>query len=139
MENKTITVVSQATFTLFKGLSQKDLTTKNPAEHNRLNIRPTWSHGLDEEGRVQRFDFLAGDNQCPDYIVEWESFKKMCDNGVLGIKGSYTKPTQQELDSQLAEINKISKEIGILMKEGKKEEAEAANSKTIQRHTKRNA
>ena len=32
------------------------------------------------------------------------------------------KKTQQELDSQLAEINKISKEIGILMKEGKKEE-----------------
>ena len=31
------------------------------------------------------------------------------------------KKTQQELDSQLAEINKISKEIGILMKEGKKE------------------
>ena len=29
------------------------------------------------------------------------------------------KKTQQELDSQLAEINKISKEIGILMKEGK--------------------
>ena len=40
------------------------------------------------------------------------------------------KKTQQELDSQLAEINKISKEIGILMKEGKKEEAEAAKSKT---------
>ncbi len=31
------------------------------------------------------------------------------------------KKTQQELDSQLAEINKISKEIGILMKEGKEE------------------
>ena len=30
------------------------------------------------------------------------------------------KKTQQELDSQLAEINKISKEIGILMKEGNK-------------------
>ena len=42
------------------------------------------------------------------------------------------KKTQQELDSQLAEINKISKEIGILMKEGKKEEAEAAKSKTDQ-------
>ena len=42
------------------------------------------------------------------------------------------KKTQQELDSQLAEINKISKEIGILMKEGKKEEAEAAKSKTAQ-------
>ena len=42
------------------------------------------------------------------------------------------KKTQQELDSQLAEINKISKEIGILMKEGKKEVAEAAKSKTAQ-------
>ena len=39
---------------------------------------------------------------------------------------------QFELDSQLAEINKISKEIGILMKEGKKEEAEVAKSKTAQ-------
>ena len=42
------------------------------------------------------------------------------------------KKIQFELDSQLAEINKISKEIGILMKEGKKEEAEAAKSKTAQ-------
>ena len=36
------------------------------------------------------------------------------------------------MDSQLSEINKISKEIGILMKEGKKEEAEASKSKTAQ-------
>ena len=42
------------------------------------------------------------------------------------------KKTQQELDSQLAEINKISKEIGLLMKEGKKEEAEKAKSKTVE-------
>lgn len=42
------------------------------------------------------------------------------------------KKTQQELDSQLSEINKISKEIGLLMKEGKKDEAEAAKSKTAQ-------
>lgn len=42
------------------------------------------------------------------------------------------KKTQQELDAQLAEINKISKEIGLLMKEGKKDEAEAAKSKTAQ-------
>ena len=42
------------------------------------------------------------------------------------------KKIQFELDSQLAEINKISKEIGILMKEGKKEEAEVAKSKTAQ-------
>ena len=42
------------------------------------------------------------------------------------------KKLQFELDSQLSETNKISKEIGILMKEGKKEEAEAAKSKTSQ-------
>lgn len=42
------------------------------------------------------------------------------------------KKIQYELDSQLSEINKISKEIGMLMKEGKKEEAEAAKSKTSQ-------
>lgn len=42
------------------------------------------------------------------------------------------KRIQFELDSQLSEINKISKEIGLLMKEGKKEEAESAKSKTAQ-------
>ncbi|RRQ47061.1 serine--tRNA ligase [Chryseobacterium sp. SC28] len=42
------------------------------------------------------------------------------------------KKLQYELDSQLSEMNKISKEIGILMKDGKKEEAEAAKSKTAQ-------
>ena len=34
------------------------------------------------------------------------------------------KKYQFDLDQNLAEMNKISKEIGILMKEGKKEEAE---------------
>lgn len=42
------------------------------------------------------------------------------------------KKIQYDLDSQLSEINKISKEIGLLMKEGKKEEADAAKSKTSQ-------
>ena len=42
------------------------------------------------------------------------------------------KKFQFELDQNLAEMNKISKEIGILMKEGKKEEAEAAKSKTAE-------
>jgi seryl-tRNA synthetase len=37
--------------------------------------------------------------------------------------------TQSELDSNLAEINSISKVIGALMKEGKKDEAEAAKAK----------
>ena len=42
------------------------------------------------------------------------------------------KKTQLELDTQLSEINKISKEIGMLMKDGKKDEAEATKSKTAQ-------
>ncbi len=42
------------------------------------------------------------------------------------------KKLQFELDSQLSAMNKISKEIGILMKDGKKEEAEAAKSQTLQ-------
>lgn len=42
------------------------------------------------------------------------------------------KKLQTELDMQLAESNRISKEIGILMKNGKKEEAEAAKSQTSQ-------
>ena len=42
------------------------------------------------------------------------------------------KKVQFDMDSQLAEINKISKEIGLLMREGKKEEAESAKQKTAQ-------
>ena len=42
------------------------------------------------------------------------------------------KKVQFDMDSQLAEINKISKEIGLLMKEGKKEEAESTKQKTAQ-------
>ena len=42
------------------------------------------------------------------------------------------KKLQFELDSQLSERNKISKESGMLMKDGKKQEAEAAKSKTSQ-------
>ena len=42
------------------------------------------------------------------------------------------KKVQFDMDSQLAEINKISKEIGLLIKEGKKEEAENAKQKTAQ-------
>jgi hypothetical protein len=126
MENKTITVVSQANFTLFKGLTQKDLTVENKTQQNRLNIRPTWSHGLDPEGKIQRFDFIQGDNVCPEYLAEWESFRKMCDNGVLGIKGSYTnKQATPAVDltalKKLEEDNKaLLKKIEALEK-GKKE------------------
>lgn len=42
------------------------------------------------------------------------------------------KSYQFDLDQNLAEMNKISKEIGLLMKDGKKEEAEAAKSKTAE-------
>lgn len=40
------------------------------------------------------------------------------------------KKLQFDLDENLAQMNKISKEIGLLMKEGKKDEAEAAKAKT---------
>ena len=42
------------------------------------------------------------------------------------------KKFQFELDQNLAEMNKISKEIGILMSQGKKDEAETAKSKTAE-------
>ncbi len=42
------------------------------------------------------------------------------------------KKLQFDLDQNLSEMNKISKEIGILMREGKKEEAESAKSKTAE-------
>lgn len=41
------------------------------------------------------------------------------------------KKIQFYLDSRLAEMNKFSKEIGVLMKDGKKEEAEKAKSQTL--------
>ncbi|MDY3339295.1 serine--tRNA ligase [Riemerella anatipestifer] len=40
------------------------------------------------------------------------------------------KKIQYELDENLAQMNKISKEIGLLMKEGKKQEAEEVKTKT---------
>ncbi len=40
------------------------------------------------------------------------------------------KTTQQSLDSKLAEMNKISKDIGMLFKQGKHDEAEKAKSRT---------
>ena len=39
--------------------------------------------------------------------------------------------TQNQLDKNLAEVNSISKSIGLLMKEGKKEEAETAKERLI--------
>lgn len=40
--------------------------------------------------------------------------------------------TQNDLDSQLAELNKIAKEVGALMQQGKKDEANAAKEKTAE-------
>ncbi|MCB9201832.1 MAG: serine--tRNA ligase [Flavobacteriales bacterium] len=42
------------------------------------------------------------------------------------------KKNQFELDNQLSELNQFSKQIGMLMKEGKKEEAEKTKSKTAE-------
>ncbi|MCG7279994.1 serine--tRNA ligase [Chryseobacterium taklimakanense] len=42
------------------------------------------------------------------------------------------KKIQFELDENLSQMNKISKEIGVLMKEGKKKEADAAKTKTAE-------
>ena len=39
---------------------------------------------------------------------------------------------QNQLDRNLAEVNSLSKSIGMLMKEGKKEEAEAAKNKVAE-------
>ena len=55
---------------------------------------------------------------------------ELVDNAIL--LDDERKKVQFDMDSQLAEINKISKEIGLLMKEGKKEEAENAKQKTAQ-------
>lgn len=110
-KEKTIIVISNQTFTLFKGLSQKDLSGKNPADRNRLNIRPMWSHGLDQDGKIQRFDFVQGDNECPEYIAEWESFQKMCDNGTLGIKGAYSRNAGSTISTtDLAKLRELEEE-----------------------------
>ena len=50
-------------------------------------------------------------------------------NKILALDAS-RREIQSKSDSMLSEMNRISKEIGSLMKEGKKEEAEAAKEKT---------
>jgi len=50
-------------------------------------------------------------------------------DGILELDDA-RKSTQQELDATLARLNKISKQIGSLMREGKKEEANQAKEKT---------
>lgn len=132
MQDKKITVISTINFVLFRGLTYQDLSSKNPAEHNRLNIRPTWSHGLDEKGRVQRFDFVMGDNECPEYIVEWDSFKKMCDNGTLSIKGAYSKKPTASPDASLLERIKALEAENERLKAEKQEAATTVKGKKIE-------
>ena len=136
MEEKTVTVISSVNFTLFKGLSQKDLTVNNPAEHNRLNIRPMWATQLDEEGRIQRFDFVKGNNECPEYMLDWEPFKQLVDNGTLSIKGSYSQAKAQADTKSLEEIKRLKEELAKLeaeknkaVKDKEKAEAELKKSK----------
>lgn len=50
---------------------------------------------------------------------------------ILEIDGERRK-TQNELDSQLAELNRIAKEVGALMQQGKKDEANLAKEKTAE-------
>lgn len=108
---ETITVISSVNLVLFRGLSQKDLTVNNPAEHNRLNIRPLWASKFDENGNLQRFDFIKGENECPEEIKEWESFRQLCDNGTLNIKGSYTQANSKPDTKSLEEIKKLKEQL----------------------------
>lgn len=114
---KTITVISSVNLVLFKGLSQQDLTVNNPAEHNRLNIRPLWASRVDEKGNIQRFDFVKGENVCPEDILTWDSFKQLVDNGTLSIKGSYTQAQAKVDTKSLEEIKKLKEEIKKLKEE----------------------
>lgn len=100
----TIIVISTTNITLFKGLSQTDLSGKNPADHNRLNIKPDWSYGLEPDGTIKRFNFIMGENTCPDYIMEWDSFKALVNNGTLSIKGSLDRKPSAEMKS-LKDVN----------------------------------
>ena len=47
-------------------------------------------------------------------------------------KNDVRRKTQTVLDNNLAEANKLSKSIGMLMKEGKKDEAEAAKTRVAE-------
>lgn len=122
---KTVIIISSQNFTLFKGLSQKDLTVDNKAEHNRLNIRPMWASRLDEEGKIQRIDFKQGENVCPDYVLEWESIQQLVDNGTLSIKGSLSQAKAQADTKSLEEIKKLKEELA----KAKAEKEEALKSK----------
>lgn len=122
---ETITVISSVNITLFRGLSQKDLTVNNPSEHNRLNIRPLWASRLDEKGELQRFDFVKGENECPASVAQWESFKSLADNGTLAVKGNYTQLTPQADTKSLEEIKKLKEELA----KAKAEKEEALKGK----------
>ena len=127
MEKK-VTIISSVNLTLFKGLSQEDLTIDNKAEHNRLNIRPLWASRVDEKGQLQRIDFVRGENEVPEYVLEWDSFRKLADNGTLNVKGSYTKQSVTDTKS-LEEIKKLQEEVAQLRAEKEKLEAETKKTK----------
>lgn len=133
---ETITIISSVNFTLFKGLSQQDLTVNNPAEHNRLNVRPLWASRLDDKGQVQRIDFIKGENECPEYILEWDSFKQLVDNGTLAIKGSYSQAKATADTKSLDEIKRLQEQLAKAeaekekaLKDKEKAEAELKKSK----------
>lgn len=132
---KTVTIISSQNFTLFKGLSQKDLTVDNKAEHDRLNIRPMWASRLDEEGKIQRIDFKQGENVCPDYVLEWDAIQQLVDNGTLSIKGSLSQARAQADTKSLEEIKKLKEQLAKVEAEKQealkgKEKAEAELKKT---------
>lgn len=124
----TITVISTTNITLFKGLSQTDLSGKNPADHNRLNIKPDWSYGLEPDGTIKRFNFVIGENSCPEYIIEWDSFKSLVNNGTLSIKGSLDRHVESKETKSLKDLNasleKKVKELEAKLKEQEKKDKE---------------
>ncbi|MBU4539012.1 MAG: serine--tRNA ligase [Bacteroidetes bacterium] len=77
-------------------------------------------------------NFLRENKECVLEGLQKRSFKQLELVEEAISTDDERKKHQFELDQNLAEMNKISKEIGILMKEGKKEEAESAKSKTAE-------
>lgn len=126
---KTVVVISSVNLTLFKGLSHEDLTNDNKAQPNRLNVRPLWAQRTDAQGNLQRFDFKVGENTCPEYILGWESFKKLADNGTFVVKGSYTQSNNQVDTKSLEEIKRLKEELAKAKEEKEKAEAELKKQK----------
>ena len=127
MEKKTI--ISSLNFTLFKELTQQDLTIDNKARENRLNVRPTWASRLDENGEIQRYDFVKGENECPAYMLKWRSFIELVDKGILSVKGSLSQAQAQADTKSLEEIKKLKEELAKVKADKEKAEKENAELK----------